>query len=59
MKTKISNLGTVINKTAQKQILGGTPIKCPGDGVWTCRGKEPYIIFWCVYDKHYDREPNF
>ena len=28
MKTKILNLGTVINKTAQKQINGGTQVTC-------------------------------
>ncbi|UTD14504.1 hypothetical protein HER15_03010 [Tenacibaculum mesophilum] len=52
MKAKILNLGTVINKTAQKQILGGTPKKCPGDGVWGCRGKEPYIDCKCYYKAH-------
>ncbi|MEQ3499303.1 hypothetical protein ABMY20_06030 [Tenacibaculum sp. SSH1-16] len=59
MKTKISNLGTIINKAAQKQILGGTPAKCPGDGVLKCRGKEPYIMCWCEYDKKNFFEPNY
>ncbi|AZJ31825.1 hypothetical protein SAMN05444344_1655 [Tenacibaculum mesophilum] len=50
MKTKVLNLGTIISKTAQKQILGGeSPMRCPGDGVLVCKGEKPHTNCWCYY----------
>ncbi|MCO7185785.1 hypothetical protein NH341_10125 [Tenacibaculum sp. XPcli2-G] len=42
MKAKILNLGTVINKTAQKQINGGTEVICPIGFFYYCVPREVY-----------------
>ena len=43
MKTKILNLGTVINKTAQKQILGGeSPMRCPIGYFYYCTPRKTH-----------------